>query len=205
MLDSGAALAPVEVAYETYGELNADALERDPRLPRAHRRRARRRPPRRSRRRPGWWDNLIGPGKPLDTDRSLRRRPNLLGGCQRHDRPVLDRSRRPGAPTGSASRIFTVARPGDACTAGCSRTSASSGPAARSAARSGRCRCCSGRSTTRTSSAAVLSLRLGPALRPEHRLLRRRARSRSWTTSTSPAATTTTRARRPTSGSRSRG
>ncbi len=32
--------------------------------------------------RPGWWDNLIGPGKPLDTDRFFVICANLIGGCQ---------------------------------------------------------------------------------------------------------------------------
>ena len=30
----------------------------------------------------GWWENLIGPGKPVDTDRFFVVCPNLLGGCQ---------------------------------------------------------------------------------------------------------------------------
>src|SRR5699024_5603960 len=32
--------------------------------------------------RPGWWDNLIGPGRPVDTDRFFVVCANLLGGCQ---------------------------------------------------------------------------------------------------------------------------
>ena len=31
---------------------------------------------------PGWWDALIGPGRPLDTDRLFVVVPNVLGGCQ---------------------------------------------------------------------------------------------------------------------------
>ena len=81
VLDSGATLAPVEVAYETYGTLNADrsnavfvchALTGDAHAAGHHG------DPRRT----GWWDNLIGPGKPVDTDRFHVICANLLGGCQ---------------------------------------------------------------------------------------------------------------------------
>ena len=74
-------LDPVEVAYETYGELDAaasncvfvcHALTGD-----AHAAGHHGDPERR-----GWWDNLIGPGKPLDTDRLFVVCANLLGGCQ---------------------------------------------------------------------------------------------------------------------------
>jgi homoserine O-acetyltransferase len=79
-LATGRTLAPVEVAYETYGTLSpaADnavlvchALTGD-----AHA------AGRTGDGRPGWWDNLIGPGKPVDTDRFFVVCPNLLGGCQ---------------------------------------------------------------------------------------------------------------------------
>lgn len=80
-LSSGATLAPVDVAWETYGELNANrsnaifichALTGD-----AHA--AGLRP---GDRKPGWWDTLIGPGKPVDTDRYHVICANLLGGCR---------------------------------------------------------------------------------------------------------------------------
>ena len=79
-LAGGRTLAPVEVAYETYGTLSpggdnavfiCHALTGD-----AHA--AGTAPDGR----PGWWDNLIGPGKPVDTDRFFVISPNLLGGCQ---------------------------------------------------------------------------------------------------------------------------
>ena len=81
LLGSGRQLAPVEVAFETYGELNQDrsnavfichALTAD-----AHAAGHHGDPERR-----GWWDNLIGPGRPVDTDRCFVVVPNLLGGCQ---------------------------------------------------------------------------------------------------------------------------
>lgn len=80
-LESGATLAPVEVAYETYGTLDAErgnavfvhhALTGDAHAAGHHGDPARR----------GWWDRLIGPGRPIDTERFFVISPNLLGGCQ---------------------------------------------------------------------------------------------------------------------------
>lgn len=80
-LASGRALGPVDVAYETYGHLNADrsnavmichALTGDAHAAGWHR----------GAKGPGWWDNLIGPGKPLDTDRFYVICANLIGGCR---------------------------------------------------------------------------------------------------------------------------
>lgn len=81
VLESGERLAPVEVAYETYGERNADgsnavfichALTGDANAAGHHG----------NPDRPGWWNNIIGPGRPVDTDRFFVVCPNLLGGCQ---------------------------------------------------------------------------------------------------------------------------
>jgi homoserine O-acetyltransferase len=81
VLESGESLAPVEVAYETYGTLAADgsnavfvchALTGDAHAAGHHG----------DEERPGWWDTLIGPGKPLDTDHLFVICPNLLGGCR---------------------------------------------------------------------------------------------------------------------------
>jgi len=81
VLDSGAALARVEVAYETYGELAAagdnaifvcHALSGDAHAAGFHP----------GADRPGWWDNMIGPGRPLDTDRYFVICANVLGGCK---------------------------------------------------------------------------------------------------------------------------
>ena len=74
-LDSGATLAPVEVAYETYGSLNAEksnsilighAFSGD-----AH-----------AAGEGGWWSNMIGPGKGFDTDKYFVICSNILGGCK---------------------------------------------------------------------------------------------------------------------------
>ncbi|WP_245581219.1 homoserine O-acetyltransferase MetX [Propionicicella superfundia] len=80
-LAAGQTLGPVDVAYETYGTLSpaADnavfichALTGDAHAAGFHEGSSR----------PGWWDNLIGPGKVLDTRRLFVVSANLLGGCQ---------------------------------------------------------------------------------------------------------------------------
>ncbi len=80
-LAGGQFLGPVDVAYETYGKLSpaADnavmichALTGDAHAAGFHE----------GAKRPGWWDNLIGPGKVLDTRRYFVICANLLGGCQ---------------------------------------------------------------------------------------------------------------------------
>jgi homoserine O-acetyltransferase len=45
---------------------------------------------------PGWWDDLIGPGRPLDTDRWFVVCANVLGGCQGSAGPASPRPDRPG-------------------------------------------------------------------------------------------------------------
>src|SRR5258706_3278081 len=81
-LDSGATLAPVTLAYETYGELSpardnaillVHALSGDAHAAGRHRP---------NDRRPGWWDAMVGPGRPFDTDRYFVICSNVLGGCQ---------------------------------------------------------------------------------------------------------------------------
>ena len=55
---------------------------------------------------PGWWDGLIGPGCPLDTDRYFVVCPNVLGGCQGTTGPgstALD-----GVPYGSRFPVLTI-------------------------------------------------------------------------------------------------
>ncbi|WP_019995810.1 homoserine O-acetyltransferase MetX [Aureimonas ureilytica] len=79
-LDAGRTLSPFHIAYETYGELNADksnaiyvchaltgdqyAASRNPVTGK-----------------PGWWSTLIGPGKPIDTDRFFVVCSNVIGSC----------------------------------------------------------------------------------------------------------------------------
>jgi homoserine O-acetyltransferase len=106
-LDSGAQLAPVTLAYETYGELSAQrdnailllhALSGD-----AHA--AGRHSP--SDRKPGWWDTMVGPGKPFDTDRYFVICSNVLGGCQGSTGPSsLDSTT--GRPYGARFPVLTI-------------------------------------------------------------------------------------------------
>ena len=81
-LDSGNALGPITVAYETYGTLSPQrdnaifvchALTGDAHAAGRHATEDRK---------PGWWDELIGPGKGLDTDKYFVICANVLGGCQ---------------------------------------------------------------------------------------------------------------------------
>jgi homoserine O-acetyltransferase len=54
---------------------------------------------------PGWWDALIGPGRPIDTDRWFVVVPNVLGGCQGSTGPA---TRRPdGRRWGGAFPLVT--------------------------------------------------------------------------------------------------
>jgi homoserine O-acetyltransferase len=106
VLESGATIGPVEVAYETYGTLNRDAsnavvvchaLTGDAHAAGHHEGVAK----------PGWWDTIIGPGKPLDTDRLFVVCANILGGCQGTTGPSSpDPST--GRPYGLRFPLFTV-------------------------------------------------------------------------------------------------
>jgi homoserine O-acetyltransferase len=80
-LKSGRSIGPVRIAYETYGKLNAGksnailvchALSGD-----AHA--AGISPDDKT---PGWWDDLIGPGKALDTHQYFVICSNVIGGCK---------------------------------------------------------------------------------------------------------------------------
>ncbi len=79
-LDSGKELASYRIAYETYGTLNAaksnailvlHALTGDQYVASPHPVTGK----------PGWWETMVGPGKPIDTDRFFVICPNVLGGC----------------------------------------------------------------------------------------------------------------------------
>jgi homoserine O-acetyltransferase len=80
-LASGRALSRYEIVYETYGELNAsrsNAVLICHALSGHHHAAGRYRE---DDRKPGWWDECIGPGKPIDTDRFFVVALNNIGGC----------------------------------------------------------------------------------------------------------------------------
>jgi homoserine O-acetyltransferase len=79
-LDCGLSLSPFQIAYQTYGTLNparsnailiCHALTADQHVANEHPVTGK----------PGWWSDMIGPGKPIDTDRYFVICANVLGGC----------------------------------------------------------------------------------------------------------------------------
>jgi homoserine O-acetyltransferase len=95
-LRSGASISDYTLAYETYGTLNADgsnavlvchALNASHHVAGVYEGQARSE---------GWWDNMVGPGKPVDTDRFFVIGVNNLGSCfgstgPMHVNPATDR------------------------------------------------------------------------------------------------------------------
>ncbi|MBN2183055.1 MAG: homoserine O-acetyltransferase [Sedimentisphaerales bacterium] len=80
-LDCGKTLAPIDVAYETYGSLNdsgdnailiCHALSGNAHVAGWNSQ---------NDKKPGWWDNMVGPGKGLDTKKYFIICSNFLGGC----------------------------------------------------------------------------------------------------------------------------
>ncbi len=78
--DGGGLIAPLTIAYETYGALNADrsnaillchALTGDQYAASIHPVTGK----------PGWWETMVGPGKPFDTERYFLICSNVVGGC----------------------------------------------------------------------------------------------------------------------------
>jgi homoserine O-acetyltransferase len=105
-LDAGVELSPFQIAYQTYGTLNAScsnavlvchALTGDQHVHNAHPLTGK----------GGWWDSLIGPGKPIDTERYFVICQNVLGACMGTSGPA---STNPdtGKPWGLEFPVITV-------------------------------------------------------------------------------------------------
>jgi homoserine O-acetyltransferase len=106
-LKSGQVLPQFNLIYETYGELNADksnaviichALSGHHHVAGKHSE---------NDKTPGWWDNLIGPGKPLDTNKFFVIGLNNLGGCHGSSGP-LSTNPDTDKPWGASFPIVTV-------------------------------------------------------------------------------------------------
>jgi homoserine O-acetyltransferase len=106
MLDAGIALAPFQIAYRTYGTLNAarsnailvcHALTGDQHVASDNPVTGK----------PGWWDIMIGPGKPIDTDRYFVISSNVLGGCMGTTGPAST-DPATGKPYGLSLPLITI-------------------------------------------------------------------------------------------------
>ncbi len=106
-LDCGAELGPFTMAYQTYGTLNSErsnailachALTGDQYLAGAHPITGK----------PGWWDMMVGPGKPLDTERYFVICANVPGGCMGSVGP-REINPATGEPWGLGFPVITVA------------------------------------------------------------------------------------------------
>src|SRR3990170_11397 len=105
-LDCDQLLAPFSVAYQTYGTLNSQksnailichALTGDQHVANVHPVTGK----------PGWWETLVGPGKPVDTERFFVLCTNILGGCMGSTGPA---SLNPGTgkPYGLDFPVITI-------------------------------------------------------------------------------------------------
>ena len=106
-LKSGDVLSQYHLVYETYGKLNADksnavmichALSGNHHVAGKYDE---------ADKNPGWWDNLIGPGKPLDTNKFFVIGLNNLGGCHGSSGP-LSTNPATDKPWGASFPVVTV-------------------------------------------------------------------------------------------------
>lgn len=106
LLDSGQSIAPLQIGYQTYGTLNADrsnailichALTGDQHAASVN---------------PvtgkgGWWETVIGPGKPIDTNRFFVICSNVVGGCMGSTGPASTNPAT-GKPYGLDLPVITI-------------------------------------------------------------------------------------------------
>ncbi|MBX7460298.1 homoserine O-acetyltransferase MetX [Qipengyuania huizhouensis] len=104
-LDGGGELASPQIAFETYGELNEDrsnaillchALTGDQYVASPHPVTGK----------PGWWERMVGPGKPIDTDRYHVVCANVIGSCMGSSGPASEAS--DGKPYAMRFPVITI-------------------------------------------------------------------------------------------------
>lgn len=104
-LDGGGQLVDAKLAYETYGTLNADrsnaillchALTGDQYVASAHPLTGK----------PGWWERMVGPGKPIDTDGYHVICANVIGSCMGSSGPASGAS--DGRPYAMRFPVITI-------------------------------------------------------------------------------------------------
>jgi homoserine O-acetyltransferase len=105
-LDAGVELAPFQIAYQTYGALNSarsnavlicHALTGDQHAANVHPVTGK----------PGWWETMVGPGKPIDTDRYFVICPNVVGACMGTTGPASINNKT-GRPYGLDFPVVTI-------------------------------------------------------------------------------------------------
>ena len=105
-LDAGIELAPFQIAYQTYGTLNADrsnavlvchALTGDQHVANIHP----------VTQKSGWWETMVGPGRPIDTERYFVICPNVVGACMGTTGPASTNPKT-GMPWGLDFPVITI-------------------------------------------------------------------------------------------------
>ena len=105
-LDAGVELTPFQIAYKTYGTLNAErsnavlvchALTGDQHVASLHP----------VTKKSGWWETMVGPGKPIDTERYFVICPNVVGACMGTTGPSSTNPKT-GKPWGLEFPVITI-------------------------------------------------------------------------------------------------
>src|SRR5262249_45734839 len=105
-LDAGIELSPFQVAYKTYGTLNTErtnavlichALTGDQHVASEHP----------VTKKPGWWETMVGPGRPIDTAKYFVICPNVLGACMGTTGPSSTNPKT-GKPWGLELPVITI-------------------------------------------------------------------------------------------------
>ncbi len=105
-LDAGVSLSPFQIAYRTYGALNSErsnavlvchALTGDHHVVGTHPVTGK----------SGWWETMVGPGKPIDTERYFVICPNVVGACMGTTGPASTNPKT-GKPWGLDFPVITI-------------------------------------------------------------------------------------------------